>query len=126
MATVVPTVKSLGEGSVREYTYAITTANYDGSPFEMPEWADVTWCVVGSNWGGATLKIQGSYDGTTWGSPIVGLKDAGGGTEASAAADKCFTIVERPRFVRPILTTVGTAAVVTVVALARRSQPIRV
>lgn len=125
MATVNPTVVSLGEGSVREYTYALTTANADGAPFEMPEWADVTWTAVASNWGGATLKFQGSHNGTTWGNPIVGLSNAAGGTEGTIAADKSMTTIERPRFIRPILTTAGVAAVVTVVALARRAQPIR-
>lgn len=126
MATVNPTVKRVGsgDGSVIEYSYAITTANADGAPLEVPEWADVTWVARGT-WGGATLKIQGSDDGTNF-VTAAGLSNAAGGAEASASADKIFTTIERPRYIRPILTTVGAGATITVVALCRRGQNIRV
>lgn len=125
MATVTPTVKNVGagDGSIIEYVYAIVTANPDGAPIQVPEWADVTWVARGT-WGGATLKIQGSDDGTNF-VATPGLSNAAGGAEAVVTADKIFTIIERPRFVRPILTTAGVGAILTIVALCRRGQPIR-
>lgn len=126
MATVSPTVNRLagsGDGSVITYSYTITTANADGAPIPMPEWADVTVIARGT-WGGATLKVQGSDDGTNF--VTTGLSNAAGGTEFSASADKVATLIERPPYIRPILTTAGSGATLTVVVSVRRAQPIRV
>lgn len=125
MATVQYTMNrdvGSGDGSVVEFTWAITTANPDGVGVEMPEHADITWIARGT-WGSATLKVQGSADATNY--ITTGLANAAGGAEASATADKVFTTIERPRYVRPILTTVGTNAVITVTALVRRTNPLR-
>jgi hypothetical protein len=126
MATVSPSFsRSVGEnqdGSVLQFQWTLTTANADGAPFQIPENADVTWVATGT-WGGATLKVQGSADGTTF--VATGLSNAAGGAEATAAADKVFTTIECPRYIRPILTTPGTGATVTVTAVARRASSIR-
>ena len=112
-----------GDGSLVQARWALLTATPDGDPIEYPENADITWVVTNANWGGATLKIQGSADGSTW--VTTGLSNAAGGSEASATGDKVFTTLERPRFVRPILTTVGVASTPIVTALMRRSNPLR-
>ena len=124
MATVYPTraIASEGDGSVIAFTWALTTANSDGGGIPFVEWADATWTVTGT-WGGATLKVQGSADNATW--VTTGLSNAAGGTEATASADKVFTTIERPNFIRPNLTTVGVGASVTVTATLRRAQPLR-
>ena len=125
MATVTPTPSrdiGSGDGSVISFTWVLTSANADGTPFDFAEHADVTWTATGT-WGGATLKVQGSADGSTF--VTTGLSNAAGGAEASAASDKHFTTIERPRYLRPILTTVGAGATITVTALARRATPLR-
>ena len=111
-----------GDGSIMQFTWALTSANADGAGFEFSEHADVTWTVTGT-WGGATLKVQGSADNTTY--VTTGLSNAAGGAEATASADKVFTVIERPRYMRPILTTVGAGATLTVTAIARRANPLR-
>lgn len=124
MATVTPTLpeSAIGDGSVKVFNWALTTANNDGAPVRLPEWADLTWLASGT-WGGATLKFQGSADGTNF--VTTGLSNAAGGTEASVSADKVVTTIERPLFVRPILTTAGSGATVTVQLCARRANPMR-
>lgn len=122
MATVTPTRTSRlevgGDDSVAIYTWALTSANTDGLPIEWVQWADRCFTGTGT-WGGATLTIQGSNDGSTW----VTLNNAQG-TAATATADKALQIVEVPRFVRPNLTTAGVGAAVTVILCARRAQPL--
>ena len=124
MATVTPTFARVsdGDGSIVQLQWVLLTADADGAPFEFTEWADITFVATGT-WGGATLKVQGSANGTTF--PATGLSNAAGGAEATAAADKVFTTIERPRYMRPILTTTGTGATVTVTAILRRSNPMR-
>lgn len=124
MATVTPTQpeSASGDGSVKVFQWALTSSNADGAGMRFPEWADVTWVASGT-WGGATLKVQGSADGSTY--VTTGLNAAAGGSEASASADKVFTCIERPLFVRPILTTVGAGAAITVTAIARRTSGMR-
>lgn len=125
MATVNPTFStsaSTGDYSIIAFTWAITTANFDGAPIGMAEWADVTWTATGT-WGTATLKIQGSADKATF--PATGLSNAAGGAEATFTTDKNVTIIERPLWVRPILTVVGSGASITVTAQCRRANPLR-
>lgn len=127
MATITPTFNaspSAADGSVVTFNWALTTANNDGAPFQFAEFADITFVVTASNWGGATLKFQGSADGTTF-ATTTGLSSAAGGAEAAVTTDKCVTIIERPLYIRPILTTAGTAAVVSVTAVCRRATPLR-
>jgi hypothetical protein len=128
MATVTPSSVSnavgSGDGTVKQIVWTLTTANADGAPFDFCEHADVTWVARGT-WGGATLKFQGSDDGTNF-VTAAGLNSAAGGAEASAAADKIITTLERPRYIRPILTAVGAGASIVVTALARRASSIRV
>lgn len=112
-----------GDASVKAYTWTLTTADHTGAGFEDVQWADVTWHFFGT-WGGATAKVQGSADNAAF--FATGLSTAAGGTEGSASADKIYTTIERPRFMRPILTTVGSGATVVVTAICRRAQPMRV
>lgn len=124
MATVTPTMpdSASGDGSIKVYQWALTSANADGSPLPFPEWADITWHFFGT-WGGATAKVQGSADGSTF--YATGLSNAAGGAEGTASADKIFTTIERPMYVRPILTTVGAGATITVTAVCRRTSSMR-
>jgi hypothetical protein len=115
---------SAGDGSVVQFVWTLVTATPDGAPIEFTEWGDVTWVATGT-WDGATLKIEASADGTTWPGPGGYLYNAAGGAEASAAANKVFTTIERPRYMRPVLTVTGTGASVVVTATLRRANPMR-
>jgi hypothetical protein len=123
MATVTPTFSNdvgAADRSTVLVTWALTTANADGSPLEYTEFADKTWTAFGT-WGGATLTLQGSNDGTNW----FSLTNAAGGTAATFTADGGKAVIETPRYVRPNLTTVGVGATVSVVLCARRHTPVR-
>lgn len=120
MATVVPVYAAVeGNDDVKSFTYTLTTANADGAGIPFVQWADVTVTATGT-WGGATLKMQGSADGSTY--VATGLSNAAGGTEFTATGDKIAALVERPRYIRPILTTAGSGATVTVTVVLRRSR----
>lgn len=122
MATVTPTLTKVGDqdDSAILLTWALTTANTDGSLIEWTQWADRCFQAAGT-WGGATLTIQGSNDGSNW----FTLSNAAGAAAATFTADGGKSIIELPRYVRPNLTTPGTGATVSVTLLARRSQPLR-
>lgn len=122
MATVTPTLTRVGDqdDAVMLFTWALTSTNTDGSLVEWTQWADRCFQAVGT-WGGATLTIQGSNDGTNW----FTLSNAAGAAAATFTADGGKAIIELPRYVRPNLTTAGTGATVSVTLLARRAQPLR-
>lgn len=122
MATVTPTLSKVGDqdDSAVLLAWSLTTANTDGAPLEWTQWADRCFQAVGT-WGGATLTIEGSNDGTNW----APLSNAAGGTAATFTANGAKTIIELPRYVRPNLTTPGSGATVAVTLLARRAQPLR-
>ena len=115
-----------GDGSMKSITWTLTSADGTGDAVSFAEHADITWTVFASAWGTATMKVEGSPDGTSWGTSTPGLSNAAGGAEATITTDKVFTTVERPLFLRPRLTTVGAGATVVVTALLRRAQPLRV
>lgn len=122
MATVTPTLSKVGDqdDAAILLSWALTTTNTDGAPLEWTQWADRCFQAVGT-WGGATLTIEGSNDGTNW----APLSNAAGGTAATFTANGAKTIIELPRYVRPNLTTPGSGAAVAVTLLARRAQPLR-
>lgn len=122
MATVSPTQAKVGDGTDDAilFTWALTTANADGAPVEYTQWADRGFSAVGT-WGGATLTVEGSNDGTNW----LPLSNAAGGTAATFTANGAKSIIEGLRFIRPNLTVPGAGAAVTVQALMRRAQPLR-
>lgn len=120
MPASTPTVNgniSPGDGSVILVTWTLTTADPDGGFFEWPQWADRCTQAVGT-WGGATLTMQGSNNGTD----AFSMSNAAGGTAATFTVDGGKTLIEAPRFVRPKLTTVGVGATVVVTLLARRQK----
>ncbi len=108
------------DGSIIKLSWPLTTANADGASFQLPEFSEICFTATGT-WGGATFAVEGSNDGTNW----VALSNSAGGAAATATADKAITIVERPLHIRPKLTTAGSGAVITVIALARRPTPLR-
>ncbi len=125
MATVNPTLTSRlqigGDDSCVLFTWALTSTNTDGLPIEWTQWSDRCLQFVGT-WGGATLTMQGSNDGTNW----FTLSKAANGNDFTATADGGEQVIETPRFFRPNLTTAGVGASISVLLLARRNQPLRV
>jgi hypothetical protein len=110
-----------GDGSLLLHVWALTTASPDGAPISAPEWADRTWQATSAAYGGATLNLQGSNDGVNW----FSLSNAAGGTVVALSAPGGAATIELPLWVRPNLTTPGTAAVIAVTMLARRANPMR-
>jgi len=116
MATVTPTKTVVGgNGYAAQFDWALTTANNDGSALQHPEYPDRVFSVAGGTWGGATLTIEGSSDGTTY----VALEDVNGNA-ATLSGDGVIHVQACPQFVRPRLTTVGAGAAVPVAGLIRR------
>ena len=109
-----------GDGSIVRFTWVLITADPDGYPLQFPEWADICFTATGT-FGGATLTIEGSNDNAIW----MPLSNAAGGVAATATSNRAMTIIERPLFIRPNLTTIGAGATVTVIAACRRAQPLR-
>lgn len=121
-ATVLNTLGH-GDGSLARFTWALTTADPTGTEALYAEWADKTWAIDSASWGGATLTLQGSNDGTNW----FTLANAAGGTALTFTSGACSGAcsIETPLYVRPKLTTVGVGAVVGVTLLVRRATPLR-
>ena len=124
MASVTPSMTqdiSTYDMSLKQWTWLLTTADADGLPVQIPEWADMTWQAVGFSASGAICSIEGSHDGTNW----FTLHNAAGSAVATLGANGMITIIELPRYMRPNLSTPGTNAEVTVILLARRANPMR-
>lgn len=111
---------STGDGSLQLITWNLTTANPDGAPVSIPEWADRTWQATGT-FSTAVLNLQGSNDGANW----FNLSNAAGGAAISLMAPGGASTIELPLYVRPNLTTPGAAAAIIVTLLARRANPLR-
>jgi hypothetical protein len=121
MAVIVPVITRVTdqtEESILVVWTSLLTASVSGTGVEKAQHADLCWQAVGANWGGATLTLQGSNDGTNW----FSMTNAAGGAAATFTTDGGKQTIERPRYVRPTLTTAGTAADVTV-TLYMRKQP---
>lgn len=122
MATVTPSVKDISkDGSVFLISWLLTTADNDGAPIDGIEWADRSMLCQSVAWGGATVGLEGSNDG---GAVYVPLADPQGGA-ISKSANAIEAVLELTRLMRPRLTTVGTAASITVSIIARRANPLR-
>lgn len=121
MATVTPTVVDISrDGSVFLISWALTTADNDGAPVDGIEWADRSVIFQSIAWGGATAAVEGSNDKSVY----IPLADPQG-TAISKSANAIEAVLELTRYLRPRLTTVGTAAAITVSMIARRANPMR-
>jgi hypothetical protein len=119
-----------GDDKVVMLNWILTTADHTGAAAEWCQYADRTITFVGThganiwgagtaagNWGGAVAALEGSNDGTVW----QQLADVQGTAISTSAANKIETAVELTRFVRPRLTTAGTAAVVACTLVMRKN-----
>lgn len=116
MAAFTRTTQGLGAYS-QLHTWSLTTADHTGDAIEVPGAADKTVQFIDSAWGSATVKLEGSIDGTNY----VALNDPLGNEIAATAGDPIFQVLENVRYIRPRLTTVGSGATVPVYLLSTRS-----
>lgn len=112
MALVTPTLVTIPQGYI--HTWAMLTADVEGVAIAIPGASDKCIQFFGTNWGAATIAVQGSNDGTNF----VALTDPQGNA-LSKTADAIEQILENPRFLRVYLTVAGTAAVISAILYSR-------
>lgn len=110
MATVDPTFVD-GEGRTTIATWVLGAGD-DGYPVRYAGAADRTVQIVGT-FGGATVTLQGSLDGTNWAT----LTDAQGNA-ISVTSAALEAVTELVRYIRPVVTG-GSGTDVTVLLLMR-------
>ncbi len=110
-----------GDDKVVLLTWPLTTADHTGAAAEWCAYADRTVTFVGTHtggsWGSAVAALEGSNDGEVW----QQLADAQGTPISTTATNKIEAALELTRYVRPRLTTVGTAAVVRAQIVMRKN-----
>lgn len=118
MATVAPTISFVGNDAV-EFKWTLTSADADGAPIgaNHVDYADRT-VIASGTWGGATLTIEGSHDGSDY----LALSDAASTAALTATSNTSAPIAEVPPLTRPNLTVPGSGASVVVSILCRRSR----
>lgn len=105
--------KSTTGRSTHVASWALTTADHTGDTLELPGAADRSIQFSGT-WGGATAKIEGSNDGSTF----VALPDPSS-TEIAATTDALKAVLPNVRYIRPRLTTVGAGATITATLISK-------
>ena len=122
MATITGTHAKVAKGVHTVTWLTLTETNTDGSPYGPNEGApfnpDKTFHIFGT-WGGGTLVIQGSNDGTNW----LTLTDIHSNA-ASYTADAIDVIAESPLYVRPLVTA-GSGVDLDVILVAHGVRPVR-
>lgn len=125
MATINPAItKDVGggDGSIVLATWAhLVAASLAGAPIEMPQHSDVCVQVIANTAGGATCVVEGSNDGTNYGT----LYNAQGSALSFTATGAPKQLMERPRFIRPRISGGGGTEDWTIVMLLQRHTPLR-
>jgi len=116
MATVNPTITKLGADAAK-IVWVLTNTNADGAVLDKhwADYADRTVSVDGT-FGGASVAIQGSADGSSWAS----LTDHSG-TDIAMSAAASVVISEIPLKTRPLLSG-GAGATINVTMVLRRDR----
>ena len=121
MATIQPTYErdfGQGDGSVQVVTWtSLVAASLVGAPFELPQHADICVQIIANTTGGATCVIEGSNDGTNYGT----LNNAQSVALSVVATTAPKQIVERPLYIRPRISGGGGTEDWTIIATARRN-----
>jgi len=109
-----------GDNSVITVTWANMANGDDGAPFKAAEWGDRSVQAFGT-WGAAgNMRVEGSNDQVNY-SPLTDPQ----GNALDYAAAKIEVVTEVTKVVRPRVTAGDGTTDITVVLLARRSQPLR-
>lgn len=114
MSDITPTQTEKPGNCYLHFYEALTTANHTGVAFSLPGATERTFHAFGT-WGGATLSIEGSMDGTNY----AILKNRAG-TAASLTADGVLDVYSNALYIRARLTTVGVGADVDCYVLSRK------
>lgn len=117
MATVNHTVenlKSFNDRFVHIITWASLAQGDDGQSYEMPGSSDRSVQIVGT-FGGATVTIEGSIDGTNWAT----LTDPQGNA-ISKTATALEMVSEVTRYIRPNITGGDGTTALTVSLIAKK------
>lgn len=124
MATPAATVSDqYGQDDGLRAVWTLTTADHTGAALGPAQFQHADMCFQavaaadGSTWGGATLAIEGSNDGTNF----FALTNASGGAAVTFTANGGKQIIEKPFYVRPRLSAVGVGATVVITLAARRN-----
>ncbi len=112
MATVNPTLSHRG-GDTDVATFALTSTNRDGAPIPVERKKEIYASVTGT-WGGATVVMQGSNDGSNW----FTLDDRAG-VAVSLTADGASAVADLPLLIRPYLSVAGAGADLTAIVVTR-------
>ena len=94
-------------------TWPGLTTGDTGRPLEMTGWADRSVQITGT-FGGATLTIQGSNNGSEWNT----LTDPQG-NEIVLTSQKIEQIMEITRYIKPIVSG-GSGTSINIITLVRR------
>lgn len=116
MATVTNTTEH-GEAIVHTWTQ-LTETNADGLPVKIVGSGDRTFQVFGT-FGGGTIVLQGSLDGTNW----VTLKDPSS-TAISLTSAGLRAVLEGVTYIRPAVTA-GTGVSLTAILMTRRAGKVK-
>jgi len=125
MPDITPTLsRNHGEQNnvVMVFTWpSLVAGSLNGTPVAYPEWADCCVQVIANTAGGATCVIQGSNDGTNWGTLFNAQSTALSFTATGAPKQ----IVERPLFIRPSVSGGGGTEDWTAILVIRRHTPLK-
>jgi len=103
------------------WTWTLTSADHTGVAIRQPAYADTCWHVKGDFGSTGVAAVQGSN--TDVEADFGAVTNVSGGSAITwSAAGAPKQAIERPLFMRPKLTTVGTLATLVVTALIRK-QP---
>lgn len=115
---ITTTTENLGDGSVTVVKFAGATTNDTTAAIEWATFGDRSVQVAGT-FGGGTVTIEGSNDGSNWAT----LADAQGNALTITTA-KIEQILEATRYMRAAVTG-GTGVSLTITVFMRRSNPLR-
>jgi hypothetical protein len=87
-----------------------------GTPVELVDYADRTVTITGTFGAGGSITIQGSNDNTNW----FAVTDPQGNAITKTAAGM-ETLMEAPRYIRPLVTAGDGTTSLTVKILCRRT-----
>lgn len=119
MANVTPTLgvpDPLVNHKVVSATWAMGSADTGLADSRLAGYADRTVQAFGT-WGGATLVIEGSLDGTNW----VTLTDPQGNAISKTTTNFIESIAEWVRYIRPV-TSGGTGTALTVIIAGKNNS----
>jgi len=100
--------------SVIRSVWTLTTTDHTGQPVRAIEFENTTFQAVGT-FGGCTVIIEGSLDGTNF----YALRDITG-TGIALTSAGLQKVLESVQYIRPRLSVVGTGASITATLLCRQ------